>query len=77
MHLKKSGLKINATKTEVDVVQEKLVQKVHEITTELGLKDTTRKIVSYLGHKFRPLVTTNTEKLKGALRNIKWLMTKF
>ena len=32
-HRKKSGLRINAAKTEVYVVQEKLTQKVHNITT--------------------------------------------
>ena len=41
-HLKKYGLKMNAPKTEVYVVQEKLVRKVHEITNEVGLKDTTK-----------------------------------
>ena len=52
-------------KQKVYVVQEKLTQKVHDITTELGMKDTTKQIVRYLGHKFRPLVTSNKEKLKG------------
>ena len=45
---------INETKTEV--------QKVQKITAELGLKDTTKKKVRYLGHKIRPLVTQNTKK---------------
>jgi hypothetical protein len=62
---KKSGLKLNKTKTEVYVVQKRLAHKVHEIKTELGLKGTTQKIVRYLGNKFRQIVEENTEKLKG------------
>ena len=58
-------------------MQNELTGKVKKITEELGLKDTTNLIVRYLGHKFRPLVKNNTEKLKGALKTITWLTNKF
>ena len=76
-HRKRSGLLINEAKTEVYVVQKELSDMVQQITTELGLKNTTNQIVRYLGHKFRPLVKDNTDKLKSALKTIKWLTNKF
>jgi hypothetical protein len=71
-HRKKSGLNINAAKTEVYVVL-----KVHNITTELRMKDTKKQFIRYLGHKFRPLVTSNKGKLTAAPRTINWMITKF
>ena len=76
-HLKRSGLRINAAKTEVYVVQEKLKNKVKEITQELKMKNTTELIVRYLGHKFKPLEVENKDRLDRAFRTIKWLTSKF
>ena len=59
------------------VIQEKLKQKVYEITKELGMKNTTESTVRYLGHKFKPLETDNGDRLNRELRIIKWLMIEF
>ena len=44
-HTKASGLRINSSKTEVYVVTDALKYRCLEITKEIGLKNTTEKIV--------------------------------
>ena len=75
-HTKASGLRINSSKTEVYVVTDALKNRCLEITREIGLKNTTEKIVRYLGHKFRPLISENTEQLKLQHRTIAWTINK-
>ena len=75
-HKRASGLRINSTKTEVYVVTESLTNGCLEITKEIGLKNTTDKVVRYLGHKFQPLVSENKDQLKSQHKTIAWTINK-
>ena len=75
-HTKASALRINSSKTEVYMVTDALKDRCLEITKEIGLKNTTDKILRYLGHKFRPLISENIEQLKAQHKTIAWTMNK-